>query len=246
MSIMKSALFDIHCHILPGVDDGSRNMEMSRDMLQIAYEEGTRQIVLTPHYMAGRNHYEPADLDRKFAELSAWAGETYPDLRLYLGNEILWEEGITDLLKAGKIHTMNGTRYVLVEFNVQTPFRQIRNAIEELNAARYWPIIAHVERYQCLVRRPERLDEMLRMKALLQMNISSVEGGFLNESKRWCRKMLKEGYITFLATDAHDVDERAPYTQEFIPWLKKHCGEDAEYMLSGAAEEMVQGHYLTD
>ena len=67
-------LFDMHCHILPGVDDGSKNMEMSLDMLQIAYEEGTRKIFLTPHYMIGRNHYMgPEVLDERFQELKAEA-----------------------------------------------------------------------------------------------------------------------------------------------------------------------------
>ena len=62
-------LFDIHCHILPGVDDGSRDMESSLDMLRIAYEEGTRQIILTPHYMLGRNSYTYAELDERFEAL---------------------------------------------------------------------------------------------------------------------------------------------------------------------------------
>lgn len=237
-------LFDIHCHILPGVDDGSKSMDMSLDMLQIAYEEGTRQIVLTPHYMLGRNQYKANELDTLFEKLKAEAGERWPDLVLYLGNEILWEEGIMDRLRKGDIHTMNGTRYVLVEYNVQTPFRQIADSIQQLTNARYRPIIAHVERYQSLVKREDRIEEMLRMKALLQMNISSVEGGFLNESKRWCRKLLKDGYITFLGTDAHNVDSRAPYSQEYISWLKRHCGEDAQYMLTEAAEDMILGRYL--
>ena len=237
-------LFDIHCHILPGVDDGSKSMDMSLDMLQIAYEEGTRQIILTPHYMLGRNHYTAKELDRRFDDLSVRSRELYPDLELYLGNEILWEEGIMDRLREGDIHTMNGTKYVLVEYNVQTPFRQIADSIHQLTAARYWPIIAHVERYQCLVKRIDRIEEMIRMNALLQMNISSVEAGFLNESKRWCRKLLKERYITFLGTDAHNVDSRAPYTQDYITWLVKHCGDDAEYMLTEAAEAMVRGEYI--
>ena len=210
-------LFDIHCHILPGVDDGSKSMDMSLDMLQIAYEEGTRQIVLTPHYMLGRNQYKANELDTLFEKLKAEAGGRWPDLVLYLGNEILWEEGIMDRLREGDIHTMNGTRYVLVEYNVQTPFRQIADSIQQLTNARYRPIIAHVERYQSLVKREDRIEEMLRMKALLQMNISSVEGGFLNESKRWCRKLLKDGYITFLGTDAHNVDSRAPSHRNIFP-----------------------------
>ena len=62
-------LFDIHCHILPGVDDGSRNMDMSMDMLRIAYEEGTRDIIFTPHYMLGKNKYKYDELDKRFEEI---------------------------------------------------------------------------------------------------------------------------------------------------------------------------------
>ena len=240
-------LFDIHCHILPGVDDGSRDMESSLDMLRIAYEEGTRQIILTPHYMLGRNSYTYAELDERFEALKKAAEESgeFPELVLYLGNEILYEEGIATKLRAGDIHTMNGTRYILVEYNIRTPFSEIKHSIEEMVQARYIPIIAHVERFQALEGHLERIEELIGMGAYLQMNISSVEGGFLNENKGWCRKLIKKGYISFLGTDAHNSDSRAPYTQEYIRWIVKKCGEEeASYMLNDAADMMVKGKYL--
>ena len=240
-------LFDIHCHILPGVDDGSQDMETTMDMLRIAYEEGTREILLTPHYMLGRNTYTYADLDEKFENLKAEVekrGE-FPDLKLYLGNEIHYEEGIATKLREGDIHTMNGTRYVLIEYNVRTPYSEILHSVDEIIQARYIPIIAHVERFRALEKRPDRIEAMIGLGCLMQMNISSVDGGFLNENKGWCRKMIKSGYITFLGTDAHNTDSRAPYTQEYINWIAKKCGEDeAEYMLEGAAKLMIQGKYL--
>lgn len=240
-------LFDVHCHILPGVDDGSRDMNMSLDMIDIAYEEGTRNIILTPHYMLGRNTYTYEELDSIFEELKAKVLETgkYPDLKLYLGNEILYEEGIATKLRQGDIHTMNGTKYVLVEYNIRTPYSEIRHSIEEMTEARFRPIIAHVERYQALEGRLDRIRELIGMCCLLQMNISSVEGGFLNENRHWCRKLIKGGYISLLATDAHNSDSRAPYTQDYIPWIIKKCGEDdAKWMLSGAAECVIKGEYL--
>lgn len=240
-------LFDIHCHILPGVDDGSQDLETSMEMLRIAYEDGTREILLTPHYMLGRNKYTYADLDEKFEMLKAEVekcGE-FPDLKLYLGNEILYEEGIATKLREGDIHTMNGTRYVLIEYNVRTPYSEILHSVDEIIQARYIPIIAHVERFRALEKRPDRIEAMIGLGCLMQMNISSVDGGFLNENKGWCRKMIKKGYITFLGTDAHNTDSRAPYTQEYINWIAKKCGEDeAEYMLEGAAKLMIQGKYL--
>ena len=240
-------LFDIHCHILPGVDDGSRNMDITMDMLDIAYEEGTRDIILTPHYMLNRNLYTYAELDQHFENLKkeVQASGKYPDLNLYLGNEILYEEGVVTKLREGDIHTMNGTKYVLVEYNIRTPFSEIQHSIDELIQARYWPIIAHVERYQALENNLDRVADIIDKGVLLQMNISSVEGGFLNENKRWCRKLVKKGYITFFGTDAHNTDARAPYTQEFIRWIKKKCGEDdARWMLEEAAHYIIDGKYI--
>ena len=240
-------LFDIHNHILPAVDDGSRDMEMSLDMIRVAYEEGTREMILTPHYMLGRNSYTYEELDQKFNQLKKEVEATgeFPDLTLYLGNEILYEEGVASRLRKKDIHTMNGTRYVLIEYNIRTPHSEIRHSIEEIVQARYIPIIAHVERYQALEGKLDRIEELIGMGSYLQMNISSVEGGFLNENKSWCRKLIKRGYITFLGTDAHNVDSRAPYTQEYIRWIEKKCGrEEAEWMLTGAAKMMVEGKYL--
>ena len=240
-------LFDIHCHILPGVDDGSKNMDMTLDMLRIAYEEGTRNIILTPHYMLGKNKYKYDELDRRFNELKEAVYESgeFDGLNLYLGNEILYEEGVVTRLREGDIHTMNGTKYILVEYNIRTPWKEILHSVDEMTQARFWPIIAHVERYHAVEGKIDRIEELMDRGCLLQMNISSVDGGFLNENTRWCRKLVKKGYISLFGTDAHNTDSRAPYTQDFIPWIVKKCGvEDAEWMLNGAAEMVIKGEYI--
>lgn len=240
-------LFDIHCHILPGVDDGSKNMDMTLDMLRIAYEEGTRNIILTPHYMLEKNKYKYDELDRRFNELKEAVYESgeFDGLNLYLGNEILYEEGVVTRLREGDIHTMNGTKYILVEYNIRTPWKEILHSVDEMTQARFWPIIAHVERYHAVEGKLDRIEELMDRGCLLQMNISSVDGGFLNENTRWCRKLVKKGYISLFGTDAHNTDSRAPYTQDFIPWIVKKCGvEDAEWMLNGAAEMVIKGEYI--
>ena len=239
--------FDIHTHIIPGVDDGSPDMESSLEMLRISYDEGCRDIILTPHYMLDRNSYTYEGIEEKFEELkkTVTSDGGFKDLKLYLGSEILYEEGVVTKLREGKIHTLNGTRYVLVEYNIRTPFSEILHSIDELTQARFRPVIAHVERYNALEGKPDRLDELIDKGCLLQMNISSVEGGFLNENKRWCRKLLKNGYITLLGTDTHNTDSRAPYVQEYAKWIIKKCGEDeAEWMMHEAAEKIVAGEYI--
>ncbi len=237
--------FDIHNHILPGVDDGSQDLEESMGMIDIAYQEGTRQLVLTPHYMRHKNPYTRDELKLRFEEFKSAVHEKYPELTLYLGNEVLWDNGITDDLKAGLIQTMNDTKYVLVEFNIRIGYKEVYEAMRQIINARFRPIIAHVERYQCLFKHPERLDELINMDVTLQMNISSVYGGILDENARWCKKLVKEGYISFFGTDAHDLDNRAPYIKDYVGWIEKKCGRDMlEEIFVTNPQKMIENQYL--
>ena len=239
--------FDIHCHMLPGVDDGAQTMEESLSMIELSYSEGTRDIILTPHYERTRNKCTRDELREKFAKLKEEVYKRHPDMRLYLGNEVLYEEGVIQDLKDGKIQTMNDTKYVLVEFNIRTSYSQIYEAVQKIENARFRPIIAHVERYRCLFKHIHRIDELTRMEALLQMNISSVYGGFLDENARWCKKLVKEDYISFFGTDAHDMEERAPYINDYVPWIEKKCGIDfLEKTFSENPKKMVENKYIFD
>lgn len=239
--------FDIHSHILPGVDDGAQTKEESLSMIKIAYEEGTRNIMLTPHYMRGKNCYNKEELHRRFEEFQEEVYKEYPDIKLYLGNEVLYEDGIVEDLKEGLIQTMNDTKYVLVEFNIRISYTQLYQAIRSITNARFRPIIAHVERYRCLFKHIERIDELVGMEAYLQMNVSSVYGGILDENARWCKKLIKEEYISFLGTDAHDLEDRAPYVKDYVGWINKKCGEDLlRRMFVDNPRKMIANNYIIE
>lgn len=239
--------FDIHNHMLPGVDDGAENLEEALSMINLSYEEGTRNLILTPHYVRNKNKYNKKELKERFAEFKEEVGKIHPDMNLYLGNEVLYEEGIVQDLKDDKILSMNDTKYVLVEFNIRTSYSQLYEAMQKISNARFRPIIAHMERYQCLFKRIERVEELVRMEVHLQMNISSVYGGFLDENARWCKKLVKEQYISFFGTDAHDMEERAPYVQEYASWIEKKCGVPyLEKTFSDNPKKMVENKYITD
>lgn len=239
--------FDIHNHILPGVDDGAETKEEAMKMVEIAFHEGTRKMLLTPHYVRGKNSYTKEELRNKFEELKTEAEKQYQDMEFYLGNEILYEDGIVEDLKNGLIQTLNDTKYVLVEFNIRIPYNQMYEAVRKLINARFRPIIAHVERYHCLTKHIDRLDELIGMETYFQMNISSVYGGMLDEKARWCKKLIKEGYITFFGTDAHDLENRAPYIKDYTEWIRKKCGEDfLEEIFRKNAEKMVANRYITE
>ncbi len=239
--------FDIHSHILPGVDDGAQNMEEALSMIEVAYKEGTRSLLLTPHYERGKNRYTKEELNNRFQELCREVEKIHQDMKLYLGNEILYADGIVDDLREGKIQTMNDTKYVFVEFNIRISYNELYQAIRKITNARFRPIIAHVERYHCLFKHIDRIDELVSMEAYLQMNISSVYGGMLDENARWCKKLVKEEYISFFGTDAHDLDDRAPYINDYVGWIRKKCGEDLlEQIFVMNPARMIKNQYIID
>lgn len=219
---------DIHCHILPGVDDGAENMELAMTMLSAAYEEGCRRIILTPHYERGRNSYEPKELDGIFEEVKERAAKLCPDMELYLGNELLYEEGVIQDVRDGLVHTLAGTRYLLVEFPIQISYGGIYQAMKELSQARFCPVVAHVERYHCLTGHMDRLLELEELGVTFQMNAESIFGSVFDENVRWCRKMLKKEIISFLGTDAHNMENRAPHMKEALEWMYRKL--DADYI----------------
>lgn len=246
-AMVKIEYTDIHCHMLPGVDDGSDSMDTTISMLGIAYEEGCTKIVLTPHYEAGANKYEPKQLDKIYDEVKKEAKDRYPGLELYLGNELLYEPGVVSHVKDGLVHTMGGTKYILVEFNIRISYKELYNALKELVQGRFRPIVAHVERYQCLTGNMDRIYEICDLGVLLQMNAESIFGSIFDERVRWCRKLMKERYISFLGTDAHDLVYRAPHMKEALEWMYKKYGENYVRAISQEyPDKMLANEYIED
>lgn len=219
---MRNIYVDLHSHILPGVDDGAQNMDTSMEMLSMAYEQGVRHQFLTPHYIPGDNSYKPGDLDRIFEELSARAVKEFPEMRIYLGNEIYYMPSVVEDIRKERIHTMAGSRYVLVEFGTEEPWPAIEHAVRELIRVRVIPVIAHVERYSCLVKKESRLQELRQMDVFMQLNAGGIPGGRFDRAAGWRRRLVTGGWISFLGTDAHDVKHRNPRMREAAEWL---CGE---------------------
>ncbi len=241
-----SYLVDMHNHIVPGVDDGAQTLEESMEIIEAEYREGVRKIICTPHYIRGHNSYSYEELDKKFGELKEAAQAKYPELEMYLGNEVLYEEGIADDLRAGKIHTMAGTKYVLTEFNIRIPYTELYKGMQAVTATRKRIIIAHVERYRCLENHMDRMRELAEMGILFQMNTEAVEGSLFDESTRWRRKLLKEGVISFLSTDTHDMVNRTPDWADAVRWVKKKCGDRAaERLCCENAEAVIADKIIT-
>ena len=176
------ALIDIHTHILYGVDDGAKDINDSMGLLDEEREQGVDQVILTPHYGPKFGHPDTEVLRKKFEAIREKAYKYYPEIQLYLGSELYYQQGTVSDLKQGKALTMNGTRYVLVEFATSDAYSHIYRAVQDFVYAGYIPILAHVERYKAVFGHVDKIVELVETGAYIQINAESLIGGiFLEE-----------------------------------------------------------------
>lgn len=220
----EAKLIDIHTHILPGVDDGVQNLQDALTLCRLAWEKGTRAIILTPHY---RSIYKPspAILQTTFHNFGQTVKKELPKMTLYLGCEVRFQDDIQQKLESGELLCMTNSRYVLLEF-ASTAFRtQIISGIIQCLSAGKTPIIAHAERYSAFCHDPSLTDEVLKMGALIQLNADSVMGRYGLLVKRFCHRLLKAQKVHFIASDAHDPKRRPP---NLLPCYKRICKKYGE------------------
>lgn len=233
---------DIHCHILPGVDDGSHSMNQSKRMLDLAWANGIHAIIATPHFMPEGPHPSADRLRRLTEELREYAHEQNYDMKLYTGNEIYYHEEVPELLEDGKILTLADSSYVLVEFAPAEDARYIRNALAEVQAAGYDPILAHVERYMNLCKKPyEQIRQLRDMGVLIQVNANSIEGKMGPLARKITGELLKKQWVDFVATDAHSDRGRSHAVGECIEILqKKYPADYVEDILRRNAQRIFE------
>lgn len=216
---------DIHCHIMPGVDDGSPDMETSLKMLQISERNGIEQVILTPHHKPMHHNVSP-EHNRLYCErLQENADKAGIHIHLYSGNEIYYSDETQRELEKGKICTLAGSDYVLVEFHPTNPYKAIHNAIYQVQAAGYIPIIAHIERYSDIVSHASYVEDLISMGCLVQVNASSVMGKYGFGISHFTKKLLKNRLVHFVATDAHDNLKRAPEILDCRNYVAKKYGQ---------------------
>ncbi len=218
--------FDIHSHMLAGVDDGARDDTMMYAMLDMAYEDGTRALCLTPHYSPYLFGNTSESSQKAFERLKAYAAEKYPDLLLFLGHELGFFGGAAEALASGKCRTLNGTSCILVDFPESVEGYEIKQATERLLALGYKVILAHVERYTSLYDEFEWLQHFVFEKGgMLQINASSVTGAWGSGAKKQCKKLLKAYLVQFIGSDGHNLTTRPPLVSVCMKFLNKHCEE---------------------
>ena len=218
---------DIHSHILPQIDDGAENFDMSMRMLETASENNIREIILTPHNKPMRHNVSFQTMEKLAGRLGEEAYKRRMDIRFHLGNEIYYRSDILEALGEGKACTMAGSSYVLVEFGPMDSFGYIRNGIYHVLSGGYRPILAHAERYAEVTVSVERAEALKEMGCYIQVNAGSVMGEYGFATRHFTRSLLKRKLVYFVATDAHkDSGKRTPRLAECGQFIARKYGKD--------------------
>ncbi len=217
---------DIHCHCLPGVDDGAEDQEKSIQMILDAYADGITEIICTPHFHYKRGQAPRETVEHVFHEIREAIEQACPGMKLHFGNELYYHNDLCDRLNEGTVCTLAGTEYVLVEFSPGAEYGKIRGALLKILQEGYYPILAHVERYQCILKQPELAEELTNAGVYLQVNADAVLGRAGFRTKRFIRKLFQKDLVSFVATDAHDSKNRRPQLSICADHVAKKFGED--------------------
>ncbi len=221
-----TGMTDMHCHVLPGVDDGARDIDEALDMLQIMYDEGIRSVIMTPHYHGGHMEPDVETIRLRFKELkeAAQGYDTLAAMDLYIGCEIYYYPSVVEWLDEGRVLTMAGSRYVLLEFGYSSDVRKIAEGVSRVAASGYYPIIAHIERYSKLVGDMNAVYDLTDRGAYIQINTEALSAGWRIRS--FARKLLKNELVHFVGTDAHNMRGRIPRMMRESEYIRRRCGEE--------------------
>lgn len=230
-------MIDIHSHLLPAVDDGSRGIQESIALLRLAVRDGIREMVLTPHIFAGRWDNYLSMLKPRFEAFERLIRSKEIDIRLHLGAEVHLLIESLDLIDRGEVPMMgiwNGSPALLIELHdARIPPFTI-NAIRHLSGRGLQAIIAHPERNKAVMADPDCLEPLLAEGCLMQITAGSLIGNFGARAAGAAAELLRREWIHFIATDAHNLRSRPPMMREAKKFVARHFGDDVAERLTVA------------
>src|SRR5256714_9243333 len=197
--IEEITMIDTHLHILPGVDDGPETIEESLALARVLVQEGIHAAIATPHYNDQFPQRSAAEIKERVNELQHVLDLQGIPLRLFAGHEALIKPGLVDDIRAGRLATLNGSRYLLLELWNSTWLPETERVIFELRAFGITPIIAHPERYRAIQKDHDRLAALLQQGVLAQLAAGSLIGMQGNTACRTAEDLLKKRLIHFIA-----------------------------------------------
>ena len=235
-------MIDVHTHILPGIDDGSRNIRQTIDMIKEAYSAGFTDIITTSHYIDG--HFDIDKNDRQILIDNIQDLLKYK-IKLHNGAESYIIPDLVELYNNNTIPTLANSRYTLFELPMNSDILYLDNIIEEFLSNDYIPVIAHPERYGFVQRDIERAFQMIEIGALLQCNYGSFIGTYGVEAQKTAIKLLKKDKISFLGSDTHRPESVYTRINEVLTKIEKTVGyKKVEQITVTNPQKIIDNEYF--
>ncbi|MDG4604479.1 MAG: capsular biosynthesis protein [Candidatus Contendobacter sp.] len=235
-------MIDLHCHLLPGVDDGAPDLAAALAMARIAVADGIEVIACTPHIYSGMYDNNGPAIRGAVAELQVRLEEAGIPLRLTLGADTHVAPDLVTGLRVGRVPTLGDSRYFLLEPPHHVAPPRLAETVFDLLAAGYVPVITHPERLSWIEDRYETFVELTRQGAWLQVTAGSLVGRFGKAAQYWGERLLDEGWVHILATDAHGVDRRPPLLAEGWKAAERWLGAEEAYHLVITRPQGILNH----
>lgn len=234
---------DIHCHILPDIDDGASDLEESLEMARMACVSGVTDIAATPHFNGTMEELPLLETILQRLELfkAALKKEDIP-LQMHQGAEILCLPETPELAQRNLLPTLGQSNYVLTEFYFDESFAFMDDVLSEIADCGYRIVVAHPERYGVIQRDPRLLERWARLGYVLQMNKGSVLGSFGHRAENAAHDILRLELAHLFASDAHSSYSRTPHMSAIEQWTEEFCTPElAHILLSENPRRILKG-----
>lgn len=240
-----STLIDIHSHILPGLDDGAPDMATSVEMSRIAVADGITSIVCTPHILPGLYENTSDGIHAAATRLREVLVEKGIPLEIFIGADVHVAPDLVDKLRSGSVPTLNGSRYFLLEPSHRVLTPRLQEFAERLIGAGFVPIITHPERLQWIQASYEVIRNLNRIGCLMQITAGSVLGEFGKVPLYYSERLLDEGRVDIVASDAHGTGRRRPTLARAREAVAMRVGEsEARAMVQNRPEAVLTNAFL--
>ena len=207
-------MFDLHCHMLPGIDDGPESLDVALEMARIAVADGISVTACTPHIYPGLYENDAAGITEAVATFRKALHAASIDLQLVVGADVHLDPDMVSGLKSGRIPSLHGSRYFLFEPPHHVAPPRIEDMVFSLVNAGYVPVLTHPERLSWIETHYDTFPRLVQMGCWMQLTAGSITGRFGPRAKYWSERMLDEGLVHIVATDAHRADKRPPLLGE--------------------------------
>ncbi|QIZ05654.1 tyrosine protein phosphatase [Priestia megaterium] len=237
-------MIDVHCHILPGIDDGARDLSESIEMAKKAVEQGIHTIVATPHHLNNRYENPKQTIIDKVRDLNKLLLEEKIDLNVLPGQETRIYGEMVEGYERGGILPIDNTQYVLVEFSSSHVPRYTEKLFYDLRTKGLIPVIVHPERNQEIIERPELLYQLVKKGALSQVTAASVCGYFGKKINTFSLQLIEANLTHFIASDAHNTSNRTFRMKEAFDIIQEKYGNEMVYLFKENAELVIEGSHV--